>query len=206
MNITIREYQDTDETGWVRCRVISFLDTSYYDDIKREKEKYDHSAICLVAEHDNQIVGFIDIEYEQKIGEVCYLKGSLGANIWNLGVLPEFRNKHIAQMLWEQAKKILIDHGIQRVELWTQDDYPANSWYKKQGFQQIESYLNIWIEGDLKDRMKSYINYKHIGKIYGIRCLNFEAPIERKQEFIDLFNYTKQIYRIHEVRLYEIKL
>lgn len=200
MSITIRAYQDTDETGWVRCRVISFLDSSYYDDVKREKEQYDHASICLVAEHDNQIIGFIDVEYEENIGEVCYLKGSLGANIWNLGVLPEYRNRCIAQMLWEQAKELLIEKGIQRVELWTQDDLPANKWYEKQGFKSIESYLNVFAYGDYKDKSKSYINHKILGKTLGIRCLNFEAPIERKQEFISLGK------RVHEVQLYELKL
>ena len=206
MGITIREYQDTDETGWIRCRVISFLDSSYYDDVKREKESYDHASICLVAEHDNQIIGFIDVEYEENVGEVCYLKGSLGANIWNLGVLPEYRNRCIAQMLWEQVKELLIEKGIQRVELWTQDDLAANKWYQKQGFELIESYLNVFIEGDFKDKSQSYINHHHIGKIFSIRCLNFEAPIERKQEFVNLCKNAQQIKRIHEVRLYELKL
>ncbi len=38
--ITIREYTAADETAWVRCRVISFLDCSYWNDVKREKERY----------------------------------------------------------------------------------------------------------------------------------------------------------------------
>lgn len=200
MNIKIREYQDIDEMGWVRCRLLSFLDSSYYDDVKREKEQYDHASICLVAEYNNQIIGFIDVEYEKKIGEVCYLKGDLGANIWNLGVLPEYRNKHVAQTLWEQVKKLLIEKGIKRVELWTQDDLPANRWYQKQGFELIESYLNVFSYGDSKDKAKSYINHQNLGKTLGIRCLNFNVPIERKQEFIALGK------RVHEVRLYQLNL
>lgn len=200
MNITVREYQNSDETGWVRCRVISFLDSSYYDDIKREKPKYNHPSICLVAEDDNKIIGFIDVEYEENIGEVCYLKGELGANIWNLGVMPEYRNHNIAQKLWNQAKLLLIKKGIKHIEVWTQDDVPANEWYKKHGFKLVESYLNIFLYGDYRDKSKSNINYQNIGKILGVRCLNFEAPIERKQEFINLGE------RVHEVRLYELNL
>lgn len=189
-----------DERGWVRCRLISFLDSSYYDDVKREKEQYDHPSICLVAEHDNQIIGFIDVEYEENIGEVCYLQGQLGANIWNLGVLPEYRNKRIAEMLWKQAKGLLIKKGIQRIELWTQDDLPANQWYQKQGFKLKESYLNVFSYGDSRDHAKSYINHQNTGQILGVRSVNFEAPIDRKQEFIDLGK------RVHEVRLYELNL
>lgn len=168
--------------------------------LQLKEEEYDHSSICLVAEHDKQIIGFIDVEYEENIGEVCYLKGSLGANIWNLGVLPEYRNRGIAQMLWAQTKGLLVKKGVQRVELWTQDDLPANKWYEKQGFKLIDSYLNVFSYGDYKDTAKSYINHRVLGKIFGIRCLNFEAPIERKQEFLDLGK------RVHEVRLYELKL
>ncbi|MGL5677120.1 MAG: GNAT family N-acetyltransferase [Cellulosilyticaceae bacterium] len=200
MSITIRAYQDTDEPEWVRCRVLSFLDSSYYDDVKREKEQYDHPSICLIAEHANRMIGFIDVEYEESRGEVCYLKGSLGANIWHLGVLPEYRSRGIAGMLWEQAKALLIERDIQRVELWTQDDVPANKWYEKQGFKLTWSYLNIFVYGDDKDPSKSYINHKVLGKIFGMRCLNFEAPIERKYEFMSRYE------RVHEVRLYELKL
>lgn len=200
MCITIRDYQATDERNWVRCRVLSFLDSSYYDDVKREKEQYDHPSICLIAEHDNQMIGLIDVEYEESRGEVCYLKGALGASIWNLGVLPEYRNRGIAGMLWEQAKALLIERGIQRVELWTQDDVPANKWYEKQGFKLTWSYLNVFVYKDDQDPAKSYINHNVLGKTFGMRCLNFEAPIERKQELIS------HCERVHEVRLYELKL
>ena len=64
MNIEIRAYRKEDETGWVRCRVLSFLDTAYYDNVLREKEKYENPTIELVAVYENQIVGLIDIEYE----------------------------------------------------------------------------------------------------------------------------------------------
>lgn len=200
MSITVREYRDFDEIGWVRCRLISFLDSSYYDDIKREKEQYDNPSICLVTEDNNQIVGFIDVEYEETIGEVCCLNGDLGATIWNLGVMPEYRNQKIAQELWNQAKQFLIEKGIKRIEVWTQDDVQANGWYQKQGFKFIKSYLNVFAYGDCKDKSKSNINHQNIGNILGIRCLNFEAPIERREEFISRGR------RVHEVKLYELKL
>lgn len=31
--LIIREYKKEDEKGWVRCRVLSFLDSAYYDNI-----------------------------------------------------------------------------------------------------------------------------------------------------------------------------
>lgn len=45
----IREYGPEDELGWVRCRVLSFLNTAYFDNVLKEKEKYINPAIELVA-------------------------------------------------------------------------------------------------------------------------------------------------------------
>lgn len=42
--IMIREYTAADEIAWVRCRVISFLDCSYWNDVKREKEHHHGST------------------------------------------------------------------------------------------------------------------------------------------------------------------
>lgn len=55
----IREYESKDEQGWVRCRVLAFLDSAYYDNVLREKEHYEHPAIELVAVIDQQLVGSV---------------------------------------------------------------------------------------------------------------------------------------------------
>lgn len=196
-----RDYKEQDEEGWVRCRVISFLDCSYFDDIKKEKEKYDNPSICLVAEENGTIVGFLDVEFETAIGDVCYLEGDLGATLWHLGVLPEYRKEGVATKLYEIMKDQLIQKGIKRIEVWTQDDKSANRWYQKQGFQQKEAYLNAYIHGTSKDEIfRKYINLDNMGDIFGIRGFNFEAPIERKEELIPY------CYRLHEVKVYELIL
>lgn len=33
----IRKYQQEDESSWLRCRVLSFLDTAYYDIVIKKK-------------------------------------------------------------------------------------------------------------------------------------------------------------------------
>ena len=60
----IRHYTENDEQGWLRCRVLSFLNTAYFDNVLKEKEVYKNPAIELVAIIDDQVVGLIDIEYE----------------------------------------------------------------------------------------------------------------------------------------------
>lgn len=200
-NLIIRRYEENDELGWIRCRLLSFLDSSYFDDIRREKEVYDNPSICLVAEENDEIVGIIDVEYEKSKGDVCYLQGELGATIWHLGVLPEYRSKGVATKLWNKVKDELTSEGIKRFEVWTQDDIAANKWYEKQGFQFKEAYLNAFIKGAPKDDIiKKYINLSNIGNIYGVRCFNFEAPIERKEELEQI------CYRLHEVKIYELCL
>lgn len=48
--MVIREYTKKDELEWLRCRVLSFLDCSYYNDVLTQRETYENDAICLVAE------------------------------------------------------------------------------------------------------------------------------------------------------------
>ena len=103
----IREYRDSDELVWLRCRVLSFLDSSYYNDVLTHREKYEDDAICLVAEEDGKIVGLIDVEIEKEQGDLCVAGSRPGAVIWHLAVLPEYRRRKIAVLLWEEARKRL---------------------------------------------------------------------------------------------------
>ena len=43
----IREYQPKDEIGWVRCRVLSLLDTAYFDNVLKGKEKYEDFSMMV---------------------------------------------------------------------------------------------------------------------------------------------------------------
>ncbi|HEY8364376.1 MAG TPA: GNAT family N-acetyltransferase, partial [Haloplasmataceae bacterium] len=111
----IRDYNPKDELAWLRCRLMAFLDCSYFDDVKRKKDVYENPSINLVAEKDSQIVGFIDIEYQPE----------KSATIWDLGVLPEYRCLSIATKLFNEAKARLLKLGVKRIEVWTQDDIEA---------------------------------------------------------------------------------
>ena len=46
----IRKYEDKDELGWVRCRVLSFLDSAYFDNVLQKKEHYNNPSLELVAD------------------------------------------------------------------------------------------------------------------------------------------------------------
>ena len=192
----IRLYRDTDEQSWVRCRVLSFLDSSYYNDVKREKERYENPSICLVAEENAMIVGLIDVELDS--ASLCCAGEERGAIVWHLAVLPEYRRKGIARKLWEAAKQRLLEYGIHYCELWTQEDIPANRFYQHLGFQLETSqcWLRCYVRG--KDCRK-FLDERFLGEIFGPEELVIDVPLSRKEEFGAVCS------RMDEVRLYSIR-
>ncbi len=131
--ITIREYTAADETAWVRCRVISFLDCSYWNDVKREKERYPHPGISLVADADGMIVGLIDGELDSE--DLTVRDHGRGAVVWHMAVLPEYRRFGVGMALWKEMEKRLIRAGVTHCELWTQEDTAANQFYQRMGLR-----------------------------------------------------------------------
>ncbi|PKR83724.1 GNAT family N-acetyltransferase [Heyndrickxia camelliae] len=155
----IRPYEICDEIGWVRCRVLSFLDTAYFDNVLKEKEIYSNPAIELVAEEEGQIVGLIDVEFEIEEGTVCSRGTGLGGMIWHIAVHPDFRRKGIGTELLLAAEKQAKSKGLNRLEAWTRDDRWVNAWYENSGFTKVESYFHVYIDGgqELAGAIKSEV-------------------------------------------------
>ncbi len=195
----IREYAKSDELGWLRCRVLSFLDCSYYNDVLTHREIYKNDSICLVAEEDGKIIGLIDAEIEKEPGDLCVAGKQRGAVIWHLAVLPEYRRRHAAASLWEEVKKQLINQEIRYCEVWTQEDEAANHWYLAQGFSNIreKNWLRCYARPSKADW---FLNRKNVGEIYGVEEMIFEAEPSRRREI------SEYCYRIDEVRLYAREL
>ncbi len=157
--IHIREYKPEDEESWLRCRALAFLNTAYYDNVLREKEKYQNPAIELVATIDGLLVGLIDLECETVPNTVCSARPGLGAMIWHLAVHPDYRQKGIGTALLSRAADIAAKRGVVRLEAWTRDDPWVQSWYECRGFRAVDSYLHVFIDGasELKGAIKSEI-------------------------------------------------
>jgi ribosomal protein S18 acetylase RimI-like enzyme len=148
----IRDYQDSDERSWLRCSVLSFLDTAYFDSVFREKPRYEHPAIELVADVDGTIVGVIDVECEEAPGAVCTVCHSdgadlLGGMIWHLAVHPDFQHRGIGRRLLHEARQRAAERGIRCFEVWTRDDSGTLRWYESSGFQWVKSYLHVYLQG-----------------------------------------------------------
>jgi ribosomal protein S18 acetylase RimI-like enzyme len=133
----IRQYRPADEAGWLRCRVLAFLDSDYYDDVKVAKTPFELPAIELVAERDGIIVGVIDVEID-----------GTAATIDTIGVHPDARPDGIASALLEAAVAQLPPHAA-TLDAWTRESAHANAWYRARDFVENYSYLHVYrSEGD----------------------------------------------------------
>ncbi|MGG0730301.1 GNAT family N-acetyltransferase [Bacillus paramycoides] len=193
MDIKIRAYKKDDEIGWVRCRALSFLDTAYYDNVFREKEKYENPAIELVAVHEDQIVGLIDIEYELEERTVCSRGTGLGGMIWHIAVHPDFRRMRIGNQLLYEAEKLAKELQLNRLEAWTRDDLWVQQWYGNNDFVNVDSYLHVY--SDHTDEIKDVIN-SNIKQLYPVQTFAHYTG-ENKEEI------RKQFKRVHDCVCFE---
>lgn len=195
----IRDYMESDAEGWLRCRVVSFLDCSYYNDVLTRRERYENDAVCLVAEENGVIVGLLDAEIEGEAGGLCVAGDRRGAVIWHLAVLPEYRRQHVAADLWAEARRRLRAREIRYCEVWTQEDEAANRWYLSQGFHNRpeHNWLRCYARPSKADW---FLKRESVGDVLGVEEMIFEAKPARRDEV------TEYCYRIDEVRLYAMEL
>ena len=151
----VRKYKPSDEDSWCRCRVLSFLRSSYFDDVLQAKPTYQHPSVELVFEEDHTIVGLLDIEWEETPGSVCQGRAEQGAMIWNLAVHPDHQRRNIASSLLEEALAELSRHHIAFIDAWTRDDVSANAWYTDNGFETIEEYVHAYYTSSEAKRLFS---------------------------------------------------
>lgn len=146
--VAVRPYADADEVGWLRCRALSFLGSAYYDDVLREKPRYENPSIELVADDGGVVVGLIDVELEREPGTVCSERPGLGGMIWSIATHPDQQGRGIAKALLDEAQTRAEREGRLRFEAWTRDDENVQRWYRAQGFELVDSYLHVYIEID----------------------------------------------------------
>ena len=147
-DLIIRPYNSSDEENWLKCRLVSFHDSAYYDDVYTKKPIFNNSSLELVAELNNEIVGILDLEKDNKDGSICYCKSGIGAMVWTIAVLPEYRRFGIARKLVLKAIDWAKNKDIDFIEAWTRDDKWVLDWYKAIGFTRFHSYWHIYFKGD----------------------------------------------------------
>jgi ribosomal protein S18 acetylase RimI-like enzyme len=147
LSFELRPYTDADEQGWLRCRVLGFLDSAFYDDVRQEKEHYAGPAIELVAVADTQIVGLLDLELDPAAG-FLWNTNRRGGVIWHVAVHPDYRRRGIASSLVERAVAGAREVGLEIVQAWTRDDPCVQQWYEACGFAKRYSYLHVYMQPD----------------------------------------------------------
>ena len=131
----IRAYRSSDESSWLRCRLLGFFDTAYFDDVLIARTTFANPAVELVAVEGDEVVGVIDVEV---FGEL--------ATIDTIAVLPEHRRSGLGTALLDAALARLPD-GVEVLDAWTRDDETANRWYQRSGFTVGHRYLHVYADG-----------------------------------------------------------
>ena len=154
-DLIIRAYNSSDEENWLKCRLFSFHDSAYYDDVYTKKPIFDNPSLELVAEIDGKIIGVLDLEKDNKDGSICYCKSGSGAMVWTIAVLPDYRRFRIACQLILKAVDWASSKNIDFIEAWTRDDKWVLNWYESMGFSRFHSYWHIYFKGDNASLFKS---------------------------------------------------
>lgn len=150
----IREYRDGDAESWVRCRALSFLGSSYYDDVRPHRLPLEQPALGLVAvgprprgvrtPGPDQVVGILDVEVWED-------DGVTRATIETVATHPDHARHGIAAALLQRALAWLQEQGAATLDAWTREDEAANAWYRRHGFTLRDEYLHVhkrWDDDD----------------------------------------------------------
>ncbi|ASC69079.1 Amino-acid acetyltransferase [Halomicronema hongdechloris C2206] len=200
MDWSICRYQPADEPQWLRCRVLAFLDTAYFDNVLRQKEHYSNPSIELVATLDQHIIGLIDVECETVPGSVCSppkhstATGKAGM-IWNIAVHPDYRRRGVGTALLKVAIAMAQQSHIQRFEAWTRDDASTLRWYEAQGFQKVDTYLHVYLQDDEVDGCLG-------SRIPGLRPIHVFAQYRGES----VPEIQQRFSRVHECNRYDLIL
>ncbi|WP_306367750.1 GNAT family N-acetyltransferase [Nocardiopsis sp. CC223A] len=134
MNYTIRCYVPADESSWLRCRVLSFLGTSYYDDVLQAKPPIAAPGVELVAVDDEgTVVGLMDTVIENE-----------SATIDTIAVHPDHQHQGLGRYLLEHTCSLARQRGARTLDAWTRDDADTLRWYRAVGFTESDHYLHVY--------------------------------------------------------------
>lgn len=127
--VQVQDYETADEVSWLRCRVLGFLDTCYFDDVWQARHRAD---LELVVRDGGLVVGALDVSVPGPT-----------ATIDTVVVHPDHRGRGIATALLAEAVRRLERGGVRTLDAWTREDEPALRWYALSGFVETERYLHV---------------------------------------------------------------
>jgi GNAT superfamily N-acetyltransferase len=105
--IEIRDYQPADEQDWLRCRVLSFLNTAYFDDVMTAKKSPGVGAEP-VAVGSPVVVGCLTCPWTAR-----WPRSTRSA------CTQDYRRQGIGARLFELASRRAAALGASVIEAWT---------------------------------------------------------------------------------------
>ncbi|MDH6142165.1 MULTISPECIES: GNAT family N-acetyltransferase [Kitasatospora] len=131
---TLREYTPADEPSWLRCRVLSFLATPYFDDVVTSKPRIDRPGFeLLMADAGGEVAGIIDVAVEDGL-----------ATIDTIAVHPDHQRRGIGRALFDEALRRVRASGVPVLDAWTRDRPETLAWYRAMGFAESSHYLHVY--------------------------------------------------------------
>lgn len=132
----VRDYRDSDEASWLRCRVLGLLDTAYYDDVWTAHPDTS-SGWSLVMSAGCDIIG------------ICLASPAPhGATIDTIVVHPDHRRAGVGSALLDELFRRLNGSEVHQVDAWTRDDEGTLAWYRACGFDARYRYLHVFADGE----------------------------------------------------------
>lgn len=178
--VTIRDYSPLDEQDWLRCRVLGFLATAYFDDVLTKKPAYDGPAVEIIAASAGAVVGIIDVVVADEL-----------ATIETIAVQPDVARRGVGSLLLGEVLRRLPGN-VRALDAWTRDDEPANKWYLSNGFREEFRYLHVYAKDD-QETGTAIVEARH-----GLTPIAafFHADISREDDLRKAFS------RVHVCRQY----
>jgi ribosomal protein S18 acetylase RimI-like enzyme len=140
-------------------------------------EGFQSTKLVVVA--GGEIVGLTDVQYENEVGELCFLKDSVGGYVLEFGRLPEFLGHAIGKKLIGATVADAKAKGFQRLEYWGQDRN-AQRYYRRLGLQEIGRHYRFRFKPsqEITDMvMKDFVGVEYL---YGA-CIPEEWPLVQKK-------------------------
>ena len=189
----ILKYTPEYEDSWLRCRLLAYFYTSFYEDVETSKPTFDgRPSIELIAVEDGIVVGLLDMVLDTEELKTSFLANGLGAFLKIIAVHPDYQSQGIGNALYEAALKELESTPIEFIELYTRGDEQANNFYKKLGFELLlETYDVFGVEKGLRKPIS----------VNGIENKKFKATFENGEPCD--YALVDAVYEVYDLKALE---